>query len=114
MKKAASANPLFLLDEIDKIGKGEKGDDVQGALIHVTDYSQNHEFKDAYISEFPHDISNFWFFYSMNDDVTIDPVLRDRLHIIDVESYSNNEMKEIIQKYVLLLLISTTLDVPLY
>jgi ATP-dependent Lon protease len=101
MKRTKTSDPIILLDEIDKIGKTSKGSEVENALLHITDYSQNDEFRDGFINEFPHDISNIWFMYAMNDDQPINPILRDRLHIIDVEPYSRNDLRQIIKGYVL-------------
>lgn len=95
MKEMKISDGIIFLDEIDKIG-----DKVQDALLHVTDYSQNHEFTDMFLDDFTHDISKIWFIYAMNDDNLINPILRDRLHIIEVDSYSKTEIKHIIKNYV--------------
>lgn len=95
------SNGIILLDEIDKLGDTSRGRDVQNALLHITDYTQNSEFRDTYLSDFPHDISKVWFMYSLNDVNSIDNVLRDRLHIIKVQGYSRNDLKEITKNYVL-------------
>lgn len=95
------SNGIILLDEIDKLGDTSKGRDVQNALLHITDYTQNSEFKDTYLSDFPHDISKIWFMYSLNDVNLIDDVLKDRLHIVHVDGYSNKDLKEIIKSYLI-------------
>lgn len=95
------ANPIILLDEIDKLVSERGGFDVQSSLLHVLDYTQNKEFKDAYLREFVHDISNVWFIVTMNDDSELDSALKDRLDIIEVPSYTQAELKEIIKRHTL-------------
>jgi ATP-dependent Lon protease len=94
------SNGVILFDEIDKIGDTPRGHEVVGALIHITDYTQNNEFRDAFISEFTHDISKLWFMFSMNDSSALNPILRDRLHIIKLDAYTANELKTIFRQYV--------------
>lgn len=98
LKNMKIADGYVLLDEIDKIGDRE-GQSVQDALLHITDYTQNKEFKDTFLSEFPHDISKICFLYGMNDRTRIDPILRDRLTIVELEAYTSTQIKEIIKGY---------------
>lgn len=95
------ANPIILLDEIDKLASERGGYDVQNSLLHILDYTQNKEFKDAYLCDFSHDISNIWFIVTMNDDSKLDPALKDRLDIIEIPSYNKIELKEIINRHIL-------------
>lgn len=94
------ADGYVLFDEIDKLGDKE-GQGVQDALLHITDYTQNQEFRDTFLSDFPHDISKICFLYGMNDRNKIDPILRDRLTIVEVEAYTSDQLKEIIKSYLL-------------
>ena len=101
LKKMKIANGIVLFDEIDKLGNSEKGRQIQDALLHITDYTQNHEFADAFLTEFPHDLSKIWFIYALNDDKLINPILRDRLTILVVEPYTIKELTEIIRLHLL-------------
>ena len=94
-------NGVVLFDEIDKIGNSERGRAVQNALLSITDYTQNNEFKDLFLSEFPHDISNIWFMFAMNDVSNVDPILADRLEILHVEKYSAGDISMIIKNHLL-------------
>lgn len=100
LKRMKTCNGIILFDEIDKLSDSRKGKEIQNALLHITDYVQNSEFQDLFLSEFTHDISNIWFMFAMNDDKFLDLPLRDRLDIIEVKDYSKNEMICILQKYI--------------
>jgi hypothetical protein len=105
LKRMKVANGIVLFDEIDKLGsncgEGSRGKIIQYALLHITDYIQNSEFQDIYLNEFPHDISNIWFMFAMNDDNCIDRALHDRLDIIEVDGYTEKEITKIIQLHLL-------------
>jgi len=96
LKRMTFANGVILFDEIDKLGP-----EIQHALLHITDYTQNKDFQDLYLNEFPHDLSNIWFMFAMNSVDTLDPALLDRIEIIEVRAYSKAEKVQIIQKYLL-------------
>ena len=101
LKRMKYANGIIFFDEIDKLGETVGGYEVQSALLHITDPSQNMEFKDDFLSEFPHDISKILFLFAMNDDSLLSPPLRDRLRILNVPSYSDKDKIEIMKKYLL-------------
>jgi ATP-dependent Lon protease len=101
LKKLKSSSGIVVIDEIDKLGETEKGKQVQYALLHISDYTQNKTFRDNYLSEIPHDLSRIWFLYTMNHKEWLDPTLRDRLPILDVPGYNHTEKIEIATKYVL-------------
>jgi len=101
LSRVKYSNAVILLDEIDKLGTSEKGLEVQHALLHILDPTQSSEFQDSFLSEFPHDISKIWFIPAMNDDSRLDPALRDRLNIIEVPSYTHDDMIQIIQRHTL-------------
>lgn len=95
------SNGIVLLDEVDKLGDTDKGIEVQNSLLHVLDPSQNKKFQDLFLDEFDHDISRVWFILSMNDDVLLNPALKDRLDIIEIQEYTVEETIEIIRKFTL-------------
>jgi ATP-dependent Lon protease len=101
LKRMKYANGIIFFDEIDKLGETIGGYEVQSALLHITDPSQNMEFKDDFISEFPHDISKILFLFAMNDDSLLSPPLRDRLRILTVPSYSDKDKIEIMKQYLI-------------
>lgn len=102
LAKMKCSNGIILFDELDKLGvDSPKAQEVQNALLHITDYTQNNEFHDLYITEFTHDISNVWFMFAANDESAIDPVLRDRLDIIHIDEYTYNDKIRIVADYIL-------------
>ncbi len=99
MKQAGSINPLFLLDEIDKITSDMHGDPA-GALLEVLDPEQNVSFRDRYI-EAPYDLSKVLFIATANTLDTIPSPLRDRMEIIELSGYTQEEKTEIARRYLL-------------
>lgn len=99
IKRAKSSNPVFLIDEIDKMSNNYKGDPAS-ALLEVLDSTQNKYFKDNYIEE-EYDLSKVLFITTANDINLVPDALKDRLEIININGYTELEKLEIAKNYLI-------------
>lgn len=100
LKKAKSSNPVFILDEIDKVSGNNINGDPQAALLEILDPEQNNTFNDNFI-ELDYDLSKVMFIATANNLQTIHPALRDRMEIIDLNGYLREEKYEIAKRHLI-------------
>jgi ATP-dependent Lon protease len=94
-------NPIIFIDEVDKISSTEYGKEIIAILTHLTDATQNDNFEDKYFSGIPLDLSKALIVFSFNDASLLDPILRDRITIIETKPYTLPEKIHIIKNYMI-------------
>tara|TARA_B100000524_G_scaffold314414_1_gene192147 strand:+ start:1611 stop:3902 length:2292 start_codon:yes stop_codon:yes gene_type:complete len=94
-------NPVIYFDELDKISKCPKGEEIENFLCHLTDTSQNTEFHDKYLSRVKIDVSKIIYIFSYNDPTKINPILLDRLYKIKTEGFDHTKKLNISKEYLL-------------
>ena len=99
--KLGSKRGIIFFDEFDKLSQTEHGLEVSRSLLHIVDTTQNSEFRDKYLSELKIDLSHIWFIFSLNDENSIDQILRDRIPILKIYGYSFEDKLNIAKKYLI-------------
>lgn len=95
-------NPVILLDELDKISDTERGKEIIGTLIHLTDSTINNNYSnDKYFSGIEFDLSKVLFIFTYNDASKLDPILADRIYKININNYTIKEKIEIVKKHII-------------
>jgi ATP-dependent Lon protease len=94
-------NPIIYIDELDKISMSEKGQEIIGILIHLTDPSQNNEFNDKYFAGIKFDLSKAIIIFSYNDSSKVDKILRDRITEIHMSPLSRKDKLVITNKFII-------------
>ena len=101
LMKSGCMNPIIFMDELDKISNTDKGDEINNLLVHLTDFTQNDYFEDKYFSGIPLDLSKAIFIFSLNDERLLNPILKDRLNIINLEEFKTDEKIQIAINYLI-------------
>ena len=97
---AKCMNPVLYFDELDKISGTPHGEEIASMLIHLTDRTQNSQFHDRYFAGIDIDLSQCLFVFSFNDINLVNPILRDRMQVINCGGYSQKEKQTILEEYV--------------
>lgn len=100
LMKSKCMNPVLYFDELDKISGTTHGDEVVNVLIHLTDPAQNDRFHDKYVGDVPIDLSKAVIIFTYNDDSSINPILKDRMLRIEVDSYKVDDKVNIVLNYI--------------
>jgi ATP-dependent Lon protease len=90
-------NPIFFFDELDKVSHSRYGEEIINTLIHITDSTQNDKFSDKYIEELELDLSKSIIFFTFNNIENINPILRDRMIIINIDKYDREDKLKLVK-----------------
>ena len=101
LKMSQCMNPVIYFDELDKVSDTAKGQEIINLLIHLTDFSQNSHFMDKYYPEIPLDLSKALFIFSLNDKTKVNPILRDRMYMIETDKLSEEDKIQVSKKYMI-------------
>eukprot|EP01068_Selenidium_serpulae_P007868 Selendium_serpulae@DN4825_c0_g1_i1.p1 len=101
LMEAQVMNPIIFFDELDKVSENASGNEIIGVLTHLTDPTQNKEFRDQYFSGLPFDLSKVMFVFSFNNEVSINNILKDRLTIVRVRGFSHEEKVQMAQTHLI-------------
>ena len=101
LMEARCMNPVVYFDELDKVSQSDKGDEIISALIHMTDTSQNTDFRDHFFEDISIDLSKVVFIFSFNNEKAISPVLLDRLYLIRTQALQPADKCVIASSYLL-------------
>lgn len=101
LRETGIMNPIIYFDELDKVSTTHKGDDIYNFLCHLTDFSQNHVYHDKYYDGIDLDLSKAIFIFSFNDITKINPILMDRLHVIQTKGFNTVEKSSIAKDYLI-------------
>jgi ATP-dependent Lon protease len=101
LQETKCMNPILYFDEVDKISDTEYGKEISGILIHLTDASQNYDYEDKYFAGIKLDLSKCLVVFSFNKLENIDPILHDRMTIINVDDYKIDDKIIIAKKYLI-------------
>lgn len=94
-------NPVIYFDELDKVSDTARGQEIISLLTHLTDSTQNSQFRDKYFSELDFDLSKCLFIFSYNDENLVNPILKDRMYRIQTKGYDLKEKQIIARNYML-------------
>jgi len=95
--KTKIMNPIFFFDELDKVSNTRYGEEIINTLIHITDTTQNEKFNDKYIEGIDIDLSRSIYFFTFNDINKVNPILRDRMIIININKYTREDKLNLIK-----------------
>jgi len=101
LKQSKCMNPVIYFDELDKVSDTPKGEEIIGILTHLTDITQNSQFKDKYFNGIDIDLSKCLFIFSYNDENKVNPILRDRMYKIETEGYNMKDKMTIVKNYLI-------------
>jgi ATP-dependent Lon protease len=99
IQRSKCMNPIIYFDELDKISKSHRGEEIANLLIHITDTQQNDKFHDKYFGNIDIDLSKVFFVFSYNHDENVPPILRDRLQVVRVKGYNTTQKCQIAIDY---------------
>jgi ATP-dependent Lon protease len=99
IQRSKCMNPIIYFDELDKISKSHRGEEIANLLIHITDTQQNDKFHDKYFGNIDIDLSKVFFVFSYNHDENVPPILKDRLQVVRIKGYNSNQKCKIANEY---------------